>query len=362
MKKLNYLFVALLTLLAPAVAGCSEDDNVKVPEIETGEIQAKNLYVTIDGTFIFNREGSATLSGTTDPTASEQHLQLSCEPMFITYYSVDKMVKEVPTFDIVIKTENGKKTVSGRYDGGTSVIDLMGELSVNYNGETDWRLVFTQEKTAISASNNGNYLSGKTFEFELTDDNVYCQPITYNPLSYNDPTIKEIFRNILIAYKQNSGYTAVRISFTDDYNYEISFKDESGAYVKDGMKHKYICMINSIAFLDERAFNKEQSEFLDLRTVGIGYICGENLISNQTLVLEPNSTTEYCVTCFNSKGPYSDGTLYLIFEPSDKYFLRNWRIVNGLGTAIEHSFYSYSLMENSKEMEVCPTIKANVVN
>jgi len=328
-----HLLFALLTAITPLLTACSDDDAPTMPEIKTGEIPAENLYVTIDGTFIYGREGKAELSGTIDPTVAEQHLQLVCEPMFITYRSRNGIQTESPVFDVVIKQENGATTIAGRYEGNGHVINLTGEVSVNYKGESDWRLDFVQEETYIGTMNKGNSMSGKTFEFDLTDECVYAQPLYYGikPEDVNSRfnNMKRMFSKMLEAFRTTSGFDRIKIVFVDDYNYELWFRNAQGEYVKDEFEHKYIFHYDYLCLIDEAAANKKLAGLTDLSSIGIGYRCGDGLFSDSKKKIDPNSSKEYCLTYIRTQGPFKDGTLYMFFNDEDHPYFSLW---NPLGS------------------------------
>lgn len=366
MKKFNYLLTVMLMAASPIFVGCSDDNDApQLPTIQQGEIPAKNLFVTIDGTFIYNREGTAQISGTVDPNATEQHLQLTYPPMFILYPknapNDESLFEEIPVFDVTVKQESGKSLVAGRYEGNGYVINLSGELSVNYRGETDWNIEFTEEKSCMYNKTDNEFV-GLTVEVKLDNECVYPQSLNRGNDDF-EIRFKKLFYRILDAYKINSGYEAVRLSFVDECNYELWFKKAGeDEFVKDNLKHKYfIGSSRRLYLLDEIPYVKEQSKFLDLNCVGINFACGEQFFANDNTVTLPNSDTRYNVTRCEFILYYRyGGDGYIFIERADRKFFELFSPTGELGAG-DSEFVEFRESEKNKVFHVEPSVKMTLV-
>lgn len=362
MKK--FLFPLLALLAMPVVLTACSDDDDKTPtvNITTGQIPSKNVFVTIDGTYVGTADGVTEITGTVDPAATEQHLQLKCPSMFVlanTGNNIPPLVKNVPTFDITVKTLNGKTTLTGEANGGT--ITVTGDVTVNYAGENDWRLFFEHKYPTSSPCK----LTGKTFEIEFTSSDIYPQPqYRGNPLEVDvEEMTKTLFAKIPEAFVKNSGFTAARISFVDNDHYEVSFKDaESDEWVKDESEHRYMTMSNSLYLFDEPEFKEKQAEYFNLKSAGLNYSCSPMCFAQQKLAYDLFSKKEWCVTMVNYQ--YKDGWDVAYFFPvstSECVFLENWTEISDSSNPLDGNFGFITRLEKAGSLEVGATAKLHPV-
>ena len=341
MKKYLSILIGVLAAF-PLLTACSDDDG-KIPAITitTGEIPAKNVFVTIDGTYIGTPgDGVTELTGTLDPSATEQHLQLSCPSMYNVIpsyndeYPFDKII---PVFDITISMNGGKYIISGKYSGKGYDIALTGDLSTNYNGETDWHLYFER---IGSGGFKLEPFCGNTFDIEFTSEDIYCKPefenfynpdLPYNPVEMTDA----IFPKIPEAYAKNSGCSGARISFREDGHYDLWFRDkESGELIKDDSEHRYLTAIRRLYLIDEPQFIEKQSEMFDLSSVGLSYDCSKMCFAKQKIAYDVFSSKEWCIT--ECKSDIVFETTFIL--PANDYFLQCWELSSDFSSPLDREF------------------------
>lgn len=362
MKKHLSILIAALAVF-PLLTACSDDDD-KAPAITiaTGEIPAKNVFVTIDGTYIGTPgDGVTELTGTLDPSATEQHLQLSCPSMFIIDINpgyITPFEKIVPVFDITVKNSDGKTTLSGEYKDKGYEISLSGDITRNHKGENDWRLFYV-----IKENGKGTLspFSGKTFEIEFTSDDIYTQPTYTGPVLDINPVelTKSIFPRIPEAYTKNSGYSGARISFREDGRYDLWFKDsESGEYIKDESEHRYMCAA-TLFFIDEPAFIEKQSEMFNLSSAGLNYSCSDMCFAAQKIAYDVLSSKEWCITEYDHNGIYD--TTYLF--PTSPDFFNYWTQISDSSSQLDGEFNFLKELEKStdRHLRVYPTVKFHLI-
>ena len=362
MKK--FLFPLLALLAMPVVLTACSDDDDKTPtvNITTGQIPSKNVFVTIDGTYVGTADGVTEITGNVNSSATEQHLQLKCPSMFIVYSGTDvPLEKSVPTFDVTVTTANGKTTLSGNYTGQLYEIDVTGEVTVNYAGENDWKLNFEQKKTFFGSVDNP--YKGRTFEFDFSKDDIFAlDPVGGNIWSdeldreFNGKDmINAFFDKFSEAIVTNSGVTAVRLVFGGD-TYELWFKDEeSGEYVKEESEHRYLANGSAIYFLDEPEFKKKQAEFFNLKPMGLNYTNTAMNFAQQKLAYEPGSTKEWCVTGILYATRYN-GKEGMQLLGSFGTFFSNWENTTDKETTADKEFGLLQKWEKEGEIVVNPIV------
>ena len=339
-------FLPLLALIAmPVVLTACSDDDDKTPtvSITTGQIPSKNVFVTIDGSYLGTADGVTEITGNVDPSATEQHLQLKCPSMFIVTPGTDgtPLAKSVPTFDVTVTTRDGQTTLSGNYSGEGYEIDLTGDVTVNYAGENDWKLNFEQKQSLFKKD---NFYTGKTFEFSFSKEDIFA----HNPSGGNiwsDELNKEFnttemvnsfFDKFSQAIVTNSGITAVRLVFGED-TYELWFKDEkSGEYVKDESEHRYLSEGGVVYLLDEPEFKKKQSEFFNLKPMGLNYTNTLRNFAQQMLAYQPGNNKEWCMTGVGYVTGLND-KLAMSLLGEDNFF-SNWENTTDKETTADKEF------------------------
>lgn len=364
MKK--YIFPLLALLAMPLVfTACSDDDDDKTPAvtITTGEIPSKNVFVTIDGKYIGTADGVTEITGTVDPSATEQHLQLKCPSMFLvepTGNNTPPLEKTVPVFDITVRTQNGQTTLSGESSVGS--ITVAGDVTVNHAGENDWRLLFEHKNpTSLPCE-----LTGKTFEIEFTSRDIYPQP---SYIGSDIPTqdyvemTNTLFAKIPEAFVKNSGFTAARISFVDNESYEVSFRDgKSGEWVKDESEHRYMTSSNRLYLFDEPEYKEKQAEYFNLKSAGLNYSCSPMCFAQQKLAYDVFSIKEWCVTLLTYR--YQNGWDEAYFFPAntnDFFFLENWSQISDTSNPLDGEFSLITRLEKNGTLLIGATAKLRVV-
>ncbi len=354
-------FLPLLALLAmPVVLTACSDDDDKTPtvNITTGQIPSKNVFVTIDGTYVGTADGVTELTGSVDPTATEHHLQLKCPSMFIVTPGTDgtPLAKSVPTFDVTVTTRNGQTTLSGNYSGQGYEITLTGGVTVNYASENDWKLNFEQTQTYFT----NTFYKGKTFEFEFSKDYIFASNIHVGHSEQDyatevEKSVNDFFDKLTPAFLSNSGITAARLVFNAE-TYELWFKDEeSGEYVKDESEHRYLSDGQIIYFLDEPEFKKKQAEFFDLKPMGLDYTNTPMNFAQQTLVYQPGSAKEWSVTELRYYNRYEDKNA-MFLAGSEGTFLSNWGNITDTETDADKKFRLFQEWEKDGKLWFTPFV------
>lgn len=316
MKKYLLPLIALMAMPIVFTACSDDDDKTQSVKITTGEIPSKNVFVTIDGSYVGRPDGATELTlaaGAADPSGTEQHLQLKCPSMFILTPGTDDtpLTKSVPTFDVTATTANGKTTLSGNYSGSGYEIALTGEVSVNHAGENDWKLNFEQKQTYFTKDTPYN---GKTLEFDFSNDYILALDI-WGEKTWSDELnaelnggelMKTFFNRLPETIATNSGYSAARIVFGEGV-YELWFKDaKTGEYVKDESEHRYLYNGDVFYFMDEPEFKKKQAEYFNLKPMGLNYTNTDMNFAQQKLAYEHGSSKEWCITTLRKYTPYND--------------------------------------------------------
>lgn len=378
MKK--YILPLLALLAMPVVlTACSDDDdnNTKsVAPIESGAIPAKNVFVFIDDKYTAHpAEMTASVEGSFNPaTQTSASLTLRTSAIFYVRGGEGGLSSNSPAIPINITKKDGEVTFSGSVIEGGHTFDVTGEVKANYAGENDWIIrvkdSYTPERTP---------LVGKSLEIAFEAGEMY--PYGYD-FSYPEliSLAHAFFNRLPETIVENSGYSAVRVTFVDETTYELEFKDaESGEYVKDETTHRYMARYASsnvsgdpialgtvISFIDEPSFKAAQAANFNLKPIDILAENKENNFAQQTMPCYMANPQLMCVTTMivGRAHDTTDGlALYWMAKErnfSENGFMSQWTALESVTNQAERDFVALQDAEKEGKFAFSAWVKIKV--
>lgn len=338
MKK--YIFPLLALLAMPLVfTACSDDDDnaPRLPQpIETGEIPAKNVFIFVDGKYIAHGSGEKTqIEGKFNPaTLTQNTVKFSCSSLFLTDLGSNGLFTSVPVFDLNLRKDNNEILMAGEYSDSHYKYNVTGEIKLNGRGENEW---FIRVNRQLIPANTP--ITGKTYEIEFNSDDIYPNITLVNGTEDLGGMCTDFFRGMVDVLKENSGYSGAKIHFTDQWTYDLWFKNsETGEYEKDESSHRYFCGLNDVAFVDEPAFKEAQSKFFNLEKMDIAAEALKSNFAQQEVSVDMSDPSKKELVTVFSHRINDDNEFVLSYNQYILSFLSNWPTPDPLTTLAEKNF------------------------
>lgn len=345
MKKYLHLMIATLVAL-PVFTSCSDDDDTRRAQpvaITTGDIAAKNIFLFVDGKYSpHDLDVKSTVTGSFNPASDTQGtLQLQTSAIFcLTQDDNGFLAQSVPTIDLTVKKGDNNLTLAGDFTDHGYSYTVTGEIVGNHAGENDWIL-----KIERTAAPSNPIVLGKTFEVDLTADNL--TPV----YTSGSDEVKQLCSSFLAelpgVFAENSGATAVRVSFIDGEHYELWFKNaESGEFEKSESTHMYFSQGSFINFIDEVSFKESQAANFNLEPIDIMAENNPDNFAQQLMICNVAQQQPMCVTTMVILPTAGDG-LTLAWRPMDPKsgFMNQWTTPDPLESQSEKEFASLQQAE-----------------
>lgn len=338
MKKILFPLLAMMAIPLVFTACSDDDDNApRLPQmIETGEIPAKNIFIFVDGKYIAHGSGLTTqIEGTFNPeTMTQNTLKFSCSSLFCTTLGVNEITTYTPSFDLNLRKENDDVLMAGEYSDTHYKYNVTGEIKLNGQGENEWFIRVARELIPADAP-----ITGKTYEIEFNSDDIYPKINVANGTEDLGTKCTDFFKGMVGVLKENSGYSAAKIHFTDQWTYDLWFRNsETGEYEKDESSHKYFYRGNTIAFVDEPSFKEAQSEFFNLKKMDIAAEALKSNFAQQEVSVDMGDPSKKeLVTVFTHR-INDDNEFVLSYNQYILSFLSNWPTPDPLTTLAEKNF------------------------
>lgn len=349
MKKYLLMMIAAVATM-PVFTACSDDDvkRAQPVAITSGDIPAKNIFLFVDGKYSpHNLEIKSSVNGSFNPaTDSQGTLQLQTSAIFCLNENAEGfLAHSVPTIDLTVKKGDNNLTLAGDFTDKGYSYTVSGEIVGNHANENDWIL-----KIERTAAPSNSAIVGKTFELDLTADNL--TPV-YTAGSADQKQLCSTFIAALPGiFAENSEATAVRISFIDGEHYSLSFKNaESDEFEPNESTHLYFSQGNFINFIDEPSFKESMAENFNLESLDIMAENSGDNFAQQTMICNVADQQPMCVTTMQILTNDATG-LTLAWRPIEAKagFLSQWSTPDPLETQSEKDFAALQKAETEGQL------------